>query len=118
MKPRRKSRRRGLTLVEVMILLGLAALLILLALMALPRQRESARTAGCRRNLMQIGTGLAIYDRVQGNLPRVGPLQEPSPSPLRSMLDAFVLPDLTQLTDVSVPKPLPGSVPGDRRVPG
>jgi prepilin-type processing-associated H-X9-DG protein len=125
-----------LTLVEVLILLALAFVVILFLLMAMPRAREQARLAGCQRNLGQIGLALALYDQLQKHLPTVGPPQAvdgnvasagpagalaniASPSPLRTLLETLVLPDLTELTPSKVvPKPRPGEVPGETSIPG
>lgn len=97
--------------------------LVLLVLMAAPRQRENARMAGCRRNLMQIGIALALYDRSEGSLPTVPRLQPESDSnraaPLSALLETLALPDLTELSDVSVaPKSQPGLRIGEQRISG
>ncbi|MFO0910298.1 MAG: DUF1559 domain-containing protein [Isosphaeraceae bacterium] len=118
---RRNDLRRGLSPGEVLVVAAIVAIVILVALVSLPRQREQARIAGCRRNLLQIGLGLALYERVEGQLPRVAPL-DPSPStapPLRAILESLVIPDLDGLTDAAKPpKPQPGSVPNERPVRG
>lgn len=86
-----------------MVVLGL---LMLVALSALPRRREVARLASCRRNLMQVGVALELYGRRDGSLPAVPALETgPSPEggPLRSLLVGLALPDLTELTDPAHP---------------
>ena len=115
---------RGLTVVEVLVLLMIVSALVLVAMLALPRQREIARSVACRRNLMQVGVALALYDRDKGRLPTVPALvADPIPSggPLKALLDALVLTDLTELSDVSTPpppQPRPGSVATERPVRG
>lgn len=114
--------RRGLTAADVVVILLVVSVLVLAVLFALPRQRETARSVGCRRNLMQIGVALALYDRSDGTLPTVPPLSAEPPQsggPLKSLLDALVLPDLVGLSDpAKPPKPRPGEVPSGGRVPG
>ncbi len=116
------ARSRGITPPEVLVLLAVVFLVAMVVLSALPRRRESARLAGCRRNLMQIGIALALYGRSERSLPVVPLLSAdpvPSGGPLKAVLDALVLPDLTGLTDASTrPAPRPGSPPGERPVPG
>ena len=49
---------------------------------------------------MQIGHGLALYDRWEEGLPTVPPLGTegaPTGGPLKAVLEALVLPDLTEL---------------------
>ena len=111
-----------MTAIEVIVVVALLGLLVLLALSALPRQRENARLAGCRRNLMQVGVALALYDRGDGVLPAVPKLAAEGfarPGPLRSVLDALALPDLLGLDDPSKPpEPRPGLVPVERPLAG
>ena len=63
--------RRGLSATEVIVLVAIVVVIGLFVLMALPRGRETARIASCRKNLMQIGRALAHYDRDVGHLPTV-----------------------------------------------
>ena len=93
-------------------------LLLMGALMTLPRQRENARLANCRLNLMQIGVGLGMYDRFEGYLPTVPRLglnaSASDQSTLRALLETLSLPDLTSLSDPATPpKPIPNSAPGE-----
>jgi hypothetical protein len=101
---------RGLTAVEALIVLVIIAVVVLLVLMAMPREREQACMVACRRNLSQIGFGLALFDQVQRQLPTVGALggiDEPAasraPGPLWIILDTLQLPDLTELKDATTP---------------
>src|SRR6266568_5172024 len=78
-KDRMSKPRRGISPVEVIVVLVVLLLLFLIVLMALPRQRENARMAGCRRNLMQIGIALALYDKSEATLPTVPTLASDRP---------------------------------------
>ena len=51
----RHSDRRGITLLEVIVLIGIIVVVFLFLLMLIPRGREQARLTGCQKNLGQIG---------------------------------------------------------------
>jgi prepilin-type N-terminal cleavage/methylation domain-containing protein len=67
------SRRRGFTLIEILVVVAIIALLIAILLPALQRARKYARSAVCLANLMSIGSGMKLYQAdFHGWLP-VGP---------------------------------------------
>jgi prepilin-type N-terminal cleavage/methylation domain-containing protein len=61
--------RRGMTLVELLIVISIIVLLMAVLLPAVQSVRESARRATCANNLKQIGIGLQSYDATNGMLP-------------------------------------------------
>ncbi len=91
--------RRGLTLVEVVFALVLGLVVLGVVLMAVPRSRETARLASCRRNLMLIGQALAYYDGNMGHLPTVPQIGHPGTAPLPTMLGQLGLGGLSPLAD-------------------
>jgi len=65
-----KPLRRGFTLVELLVVIGIIALLISILLPALNRAREQANLIECESNLKQVGQLCAIYETEnQGYLP-------------------------------------------------
>lgn len=65
----RRSLRRGLTLVEVLVAMGIVGLLLSLLVPAVQVVRESARRAQCLSNLHQIGVGIHNFESTHGRLP-------------------------------------------------
>jgi len=63
------TRRRGITLVEVLVSIGVIALLLAIVLPAVQSAREAARKTQCRNNLRQILLGTQSFHSAEGALP-------------------------------------------------
>jgi prepilin-type N-terminal cleavage/methylation domain-containing protein/prepilin-type processing-associated H-X9-DG protein len=63
------QQRRGLTLVEMLVVIALAGIVVALLLPAVQAAREAARRSSCALNLKQIALGTAQYADMWGTLP-------------------------------------------------
>ena len=126
--PVKAGRRRGLSLIEFLVIFAIFSLVLLVLLMFATRGREEARLVSCRMNLGRSAwhwpcttttTDRFPWSRSVAALDQAGPNGVRPPSPLRTLLETFQLPDLTGLRDPNTVSPArPGPVPGEMPVRG
>lgn len=66
------ERARGFTVIELLVSIGIIAVLIALLLPAIQNAREAARRTQCRNNLHQIAVGVATFESTHRQLPSNG----------------------------------------------
>jgi prepilin-type N-terminal cleavage/methylation domain-containing protein len=80
--PNCECRRRAFTLVELLVVLGIVALLLGLLLPALQKARRSSRAAACAATLKGVGAGWVMYAQASPNeLPHAISLPSALPPP-------------------------------------
>jgi prepilin-type N-terminal cleavage/methylation domain-containing protein len=78
--PNAMKQAKAFTLVELLVVIGIIAVLIAVLLPALQRARAQATTVACLSNLRQIGTGFLLYANAnKGYLPPLAEFQYSNP---------------------------------------
>ena len=62
-------RKSGFTLVELLVVIGIVALLVAMLLPAVQAAREAARMSSCKNHLKQLSLAMHQYHSVHGALP-------------------------------------------------
>ena len=69
MSARRNAANRAISLVELLVVIGIIAILIAILLPSMSRAREQANRTRCENNIRQIGLALAVYVSDHGEYP-------------------------------------------------
>lgn len=92
MDPLRRFRRRGMTLVELLVVVAVLAALVALLLPAVQSAREAGRRTVCMNNLRSIGCAMYGYESTRRTFP-VGCLECATKAPRKQIAwNAFILP--------------------------
>lgn len=76
------ARPRGISLIEVLMIIAVVMVVAMMLVMALPRSRENARLVACNKKLATIGGSLALYENAFRHLPSMPKPGERGPGPL------------------------------------
>jgi prepilin-type processing-associated H-X9-DG protein/prepilin-type N-terminal cleavage/methylation domain-containing protein len=93
----RRNHRFGVTLVELLVVLGIIGILVGILLPAVQQAREAAARVACQNNLKQVGLALHNFHTTHGLFPPlpVAPGSNSDPNSLLSWM-ALILPEMEQ----------------------
>jgi prepilin-type N-terminal cleavage/methylation domain-containing protein/prepilin-type processing-associated H-X9-DG protein len=112
------DRKRGFTLVELLVVIAMVGLLVALLLPAVQASRERARTANCASNLRQVGLAMAQFcDTHSGRWPETTHTVEPDPVTGR-YTQAWIYTIAPFMEDVDAIRICPSDLAGDLRLRG
>ena len=101
MSARTMLRRRGFSLVELLVVLGLIALLIALLLPALSKARRQSRMVACKAQLANIGSAFQMYLNENENRYPPAPYSPAfNPPPPKPLINQFLLRYVSNMNDV------------------
>lgn len=99
-------RRRGFTLLEILVVIGIVVLLAAILLPVLARVREKGRQAACLSNLRQLGAAMQMYLQDYERYPHaIDPADKYAPQIWQdqAIAQGYDIPTLPALTDVLAP---------------
>lgn len=95
--PNLSTKRRGFSLIELLVVGGIVAVLAALAPSAIQQAREAARKSTCRNNLKQIGLALHNYHDTFATFPPAWIAKTPAPTEKVGFgWQTFILPQIDQ----------------------
>src|SRR6185503_6008020 len=93
----RRSRHAAFTLVELLVVIGIIALLIAILMPALAKAREASQKTVCLSNLRQLGTAMQLYATQYKDFIPIGYMDEKQFTYVAYHRNSISLPRVTQM---------------------